>query len=230
MELKEIAAISGKEGLYRVLKPARNGVIVETLDAQKKKIAVSAAGKVSILKEISIYTTTKEGSIALKDVFILMHQKYQGSLPLDSKADSADLMNFIAELLPEFDPEKVYPSDVKKLVKWYGILFSQAPEVLVEQEEKTEETQSEQKSEAKTEETQSEVKTKETAEEKPKKSEAKTTKKEEAKSEEKVEENTKEKPKKTKSKNTKTEETQPEAKKEENTENKSKKTRSKKES
>jgi len=191
MELKEIAAISGKEGLFRVLKPARNGVIVETLDAQKKKVAIGSAGKVSILKEISIYTTTKEGSIALQDVLVLMHEKYQGSLPLDGKANTADLMNFIAELLPEFDAEKVYPSDVKKLVKWYDILVNQAPEVLVKQEEKTEE---------KAEETKTEEKVEETPEEKPKKTKAKATKKEETKTEEKVEETPEEKPKKTRSK------------------------------
>jgi len=195
MELKEIAAISGKEGLYRVLKPARNGVIVETLDAQKKKIAVGSAGKVSILKEISIYTTTKEGSVALEEVLIQMYKKYQGALPLDGRASTADLMNFIAELLPEFDAEKVYPSDVKKLVKWYGILLIQAPEVLVKQEEKSEETSVhtiEEKVEAK--------KVEETTEEKPKKTRAKATKKEETKTEKKVEETTEEKPKKTRAK------------------------------
>ena len=191
MELKEIAAISGKEGLFRVLKPARNGVIVETLDAQKKKMAVGAAGKVSILKEISIYTTTKEGSIALQDVLILIHEKYQGSLPLDSKANTADLMNFIAEILPDFDADKVYPSDVKKLVKWYGILVGQAPEVLVKQEEKAEE---------KVEEAKVEEKVEETPEEKTKKTRAKATKKEETKTEEKVEETSEEKPKKTRAK------------------------------
>ncbi len=206
MELKEIAAISGKEGLFKVLKPARNGVIVETLDAQKKKMAVGAAGKVSILKEISIYTTTKEGSIALQDVLITIHEKYQGSLPIDSKASTADLMEFIAEVLPEFDSEKVYPSDVKKLVKWYGILLAQAPEVLVKQEEKPEETNTTQeaKAETKVEETETkvEVKTEETNEEKPKKSRAKATKKEETetKVEAKTEETTEEKPKKSRAK------------------------------
>jgi len=203
MELKEIAAISGKEGLFKVLKPARNGVIVETLDAQKKKIAIGSAGKVSILKEISIYTTTKEGTIALQDVLILMHEKYQGSLPIDSKANTADLMNFIAELLPEFDAEKVYPSDVKKLVKWYHILVKHAPEVFVKQEEKTEEktenhhvetttdTQVSQTEETKTEEIQ------EISTEKPKKTRAKARKKEESPTDTKLEETPEEKPKKT---------------------------------
>ncbi len=135
MELKEIAAISGKEGLFRILKPARSGIIVETLDAQKRKIAVGVSEKVSILKEISIYTTTQEGSISLEEVLYKMHEKYQGSLPISAKADSADLMAFLQEVLPEYNSEKVYPSDVKKLVKWYEILFRQAPDVLVRKEE-----------------------------------------------------------------------------------------------
>ncbi|MFN3316138.1 MAG: DUF5606 domain-containing protein [Raineya sp.] len=231
MELKEIAAISGKEGLYRVLKPARNGVIVETLDAQKKKMAVGAAGKVSILKEISIYTTTKEGSVPLQDVLILMHEKHQGTLPLDSKANTADLMNFIAELLPDFDSEKVYPSDVKKLVKWYGILVAQAPEVLVKQEESPEQTNTETPTAQETEpqkEEQTQVQSEEIAEEKPKRTKAKSTKKEE--NETKLEETNEEKPKKTRAKSTKKEEVKTEEKVEEATEEKPKKTRAKKQS
>ncbi|MDX1903896.1 MAG: DUF5606 domain-containing protein [Thermonemataceae bacterium] len=130
MELKEIAAVSGKEGLFKVLKPARNGVLVETLDAQKKKVAIGATGKVSLLQEISIYTNTKEGAIPLQEVFFLMLEKYNDTLPLDSKASSADLMSFLAELLPDYDTDKVYPSDVKKLIKWYQILYKEAIEVL----------------------------------------------------------------------------------------------------
>lgn len=135
MELKEIAAILGKEGLFRILKPARSGVIVETLDAQKRKMAVGVSEKVSILKEISIYTTTQEGSVALEEVLYKIHEKYQGSLPISAKADSADLMAFIEEILPEYDSKKVYPSDVKKLLKWYEVLFREAPDILVKKEE-----------------------------------------------------------------------------------------------
>lgn len=130
MELKEIASISGKEGLYRILKPARVGVIVESLDGQKRKMTVGISQKVSILKEISIYTITNEGCIPLEEVFYKMHEKYQGSLPIDSKASSADLMAFINDILPEYDSNRVYPSDVKKIIKWYEILKQQAPQVL----------------------------------------------------------------------------------------------------
>jgi hypothetical protein len=192
MELKEIASISGKEGLYRVLKPSRTGVIVETLDAQKKKMAIGAAGKVSILKEISIYTTTKDGSVPLQDVLIAIHDKYQDKLPIDPKASAADLMQFLGSVLPEFDTEKVYPSDVKKLVKWYNILWKEAPEVLQKQEvvEAKEEAIEEKPKEATTEKKAEEVAS-ETKEEQPKET---TTKK---KTEEVASEAKEEKPKKT---------------------------------
>jgi hypothetical protein len=208
MELKEIASISGKEGLYRVLKPSRTGVIVETLDAQKKKMAIGAAGKVSILKEISIYTTTKDGSVPLQDVLIAIHDKYQDKLPIDPKASTADLMQFLGSVLPEFDTEKVYPSDVKKLVKWYNILWKEAPEVLQKQEvvEAKEEAIEEKPKEATTEKKAEEVAS-ETKEEQLKKI---TTKK---KAEEVASETKEEQPKKTTTKK-KTEEVASEAKEE----------------
>jgi hypothetical protein len=217
MELKEIASISGKEGLYRVLKPSRTGVIVETLDAQKKKMAIGAAGKVSILKEISIYTTTKDGSVPLQDVLIAIHDKYQDKLPIDPKASTADLMQFLGSVLPEFDTEKVYPSDVKKLVKWYNILWKEAPEVLQKQEvvEAKEEAIEEKPKETTTKKKAEEVAS-ETKEEQPKKT---TTKK---KAEEVASETKEEQPKKTTTKK-KAEEVASEAKEEKPKKNTAKK-------
>lgn len=211
MELKEIAAISGKEGLFRILKPARSGVIVETLDAQKRKMAVGVSEKVSILKEISIYTTNQEGSVSLEEVLYKMHEKYQGSLPINAKADTADLMAFIEEILPEYNSEKVYPSDVKKLVKWYEILFREVPDVLVRKAEPVAEspTQAETQPETidkKAVETSNENNTES---EKPKKTRSTKKKTETTEVENKVEEPaSEEKPKKARSTKKKTETTQ----------------------
>ncbi len=239
MELKEIAAISGKEGLFRILKPARSGVIVETLDAQKSKMAVGVSEKVSILKEISIYTTTQEGSVALEEVLFKIHEKYQGSLPINAKADSADLMAFIEEVLPEYNSEKVYPSDVKKLVKWYEILFREAPDVLVKKEEtpvestETPATETEvqvvDNTPAQT--TEVENKVEEPAiEEKPKKTRSTKKKTETTEVENKVEEPaTEEKPKKTRSTKKKTETTQEQETTSETEKPKKKSTKTKKE-
>jgi Domain of unknown function (DUF5606) len=135
MELKEIAAISGKPGLFKILKPSRSGVIVETLDNQKKKLAIPSAGKVSVLKEISIYTTEKDGSVPLAMVLQLIKEKYDAELPISGKAETAELMNFLSGIVPNYDSTKVYPSDVKKLVLWYSILYKEAPETLLPQPE-----------------------------------------------------------------------------------------------
>lgn len=193
MELKEIAAISGKGGLFRILKPTRNGVIVESLDSQKKKLAVSASSKVSVLKEISIYTTDKEGALALEEVLFRIFEKYQLTLPIESKAESAALMAFIGEIVPEYDIDKVYPSDIKKLVAWYAILAQQAPALLdrAQAQNTTEEVPA-----------QEEIKA-ESKEEKPKKAAAKAKKAESESAEAEVKA---EKPKKAPAKAKKTEE------------------------
>lgn len=131
MELKEIATIAGKSGLFRVVKPARNGVIVESLDAAKTKTLATLSNKISILQEISIYTNTAEETISLQQVFFKMYETYKDQpLPVSIQSSGADLLDFLATLVPEFDQERVYPSDVKKLITWYQILLRECPEVL----------------------------------------------------------------------------------------------------
>jgi len=129
MDLKEIAAISGKSGLFRVLKPTRAGVILESLDEQRTRSVAGPQSRVSLLKEISIYTTDAEGSVPLEEVFRKVHAKYGDQLlPIDSKADTDALADFMAEVLPEYDRDRVYPSDMKKLVLWYSLLVNHLPE------------------------------------------------------------------------------------------------------
>ena len=128
MDLRDVASISGKGGLYKVVKPTKSGVILETLDDSKKKIVANANSRVSILKEISIYTTTAEGTVLLEDVFKIMFDKYGETLPVKSKDDTKALLKFLGEIVPEFDAEKVYPSDAKKVITWYNLLFKHYPE------------------------------------------------------------------------------------------------------
>lgn len=129
MDLKEIAAISGKSGLFRVLKPTRAGVILESLDEQRTRSVAGPQSRVSLLKEISIYTTDAEGSVPLEEVFRKIYAKYGDQpLPIDSKADTDALADFMAEVLPEYDRDRVYPSDMKKLVLWYSLLVNHLPE------------------------------------------------------------------------------------------------------
>lgn len=128
MELKKIAAIAGKPGLFQVIKPARNGVIVETIGEKRIKTIVSGAHRISVLKEVSIYTTTAEGAISLEEVLQRLHEKYQGDLGIDKKSDEETLRSFIAETVPEYDPERVHQNDIKKLIGWYNIIQTYTPE------------------------------------------------------------------------------------------------------
>lgn len=130
MNLNEIASISGKGGLFHILKPTRGGVIVETLDEQKKKIVVSANHRVSVLKEVSIYTTDSEGSVSLEEVFYKIHDEFGNDLGVGTSSDPEELQAFLKHVLPEYDQERVYPSDMKKLISWYKLLYHHAPELL----------------------------------------------------------------------------------------------------
>ncbi|MDZ7647245.1 MAG: DUF5606 domain-containing protein [Cytophagales bacterium] len=136
MELTEIASISGKGGLFKVLKPGKSGVLLESLDATKTRIVASASQKLSLLSEISIYTTTKEGTTALQDVLKKIHADFKDDLGVDGNSDGNELKAFLKSVLPEYDENRVYVSDIKKLVKWYGVLLEQAPEIFTEKAEK----------------------------------------------------------------------------------------------
>ncbi len=130
MEFSEIASISGKGGLYKILKPGKAGVILESLDVTKAKIVAGATHRVSVLKEISIYTTTKEGTVPLEDVLKKIKEQFANDLGVNEESAPQELRAFLKSVLPEFDEHRVYVSDIKKLVKWYGILAKEAPEVL----------------------------------------------------------------------------------------------------
>lgn len=129
MKFKDIATVSGKPGLYKILKPSRSGVILESLDEKKGKMVVGAAQRVSLLSEISIYTLTEEGASPLKDILIKIEEEFQGDTGLEG-ADKEEYQAFMKHILPEFDEDRVYASDVKKLINWYHIIRKQCPEVL----------------------------------------------------------------------------------------------------
>jgi hypothetical protein len=130
MELREVAAVSGRGGLFKILKPTKNGVILEAIDASKKRFVAGANERVSILNEISIYTTDKEGSVALETILQKINAKYGADTKITAKSSDDELGAFLASVLPEYDREKVYYSDIKKLANWYAILFANFPEVL----------------------------------------------------------------------------------------------------
>jgi methylglyoxal synthase len=130
MELTEIASLSGKSGLFRVLKPTKAGVILESLDESKIKLVASASQKLSLLKEISIYTTSQKGTVSLEEVLRKIHTDFGNELGVTAESGAVKLKAFIKAVIPDYDELRVYVSDIKKLVRWYQIIALQAPEVL----------------------------------------------------------------------------------------------------
>lgn len=132
MELKDIASVSGKGGLFKILSPTRTGAVLESLDNQKKKMIVGAHSKVSVLSEISIYTTDADGSKPLDEVLKKIHKEFNGDTDLTSGSAPDELKSFLKFILPEYDEARVYVSDIKKLVTWYAILVKEVPEIFEE--------------------------------------------------------------------------------------------------
>jgi len=128
--LKEIANVSGKSGLFRILKPSRAGVIVESLDEKREKTLIGPTARVSVLKDVSIFTDGEEESIALADVFLKIREVHGEEIALPVKTSSdKELIEFLNEILPEFDRSKVYVSDIKKIITWYNLLSRYTPEL-----------------------------------------------------------------------------------------------------
>ena len=129
MTLSDIATISGKGGLFKVMAPTKSGVILESLDETKSKMVATTNHRLSLLNEISIYTTTKEGTVGLEDVLKKIHKDFNDDLGVDVNSDASELKAFMKAVLPEYDEDRVYVSDIKKLVKWYGSILKFAPEL-----------------------------------------------------------------------------------------------------
>jgi hypothetical protein len=124
------------------LKPSRAGVIVESLNEKKEKLMIGPTARISILKDVSVFTDGgDQDSVPLGDVFLKIDEKYQGNINLDIKTSSdKDLIEFLAGVLPDFDRSKVYVSDIKKIISWYSILKTYVSEAFADvQESKQEE-------------------------------------------------------------------------------------------
>ncbi|MDX2190572.1 MAG: DUF5606 domain-containing protein [Bacteroidota bacterium] len=150
MDLKDIASVTGKPGLFKIIKPTRNGVILETIDAQKLKIVINTNSKVSILKDVSVYTTGAETNKPLSDILQLIKEKFGDKVDVSSKSDDKQLRDFFVKIVPDYDEERVYTSDIRKIISWYSIILQNYPELLLPQsEEVTSEETSKTKEETK---------------------------------------------------------------------------------
>ena len=138
--LKTILSVSGKPGLYKLISQGKNMLILETLDATKKRIPVYGHDKVISLGDIAMYTDAEE--VALAEVLESVKTKENAQVTtIDyKKASATELHSFMAEVLPTYDRDRVHTSDIKKLIQWYNILVSNGvTESVAAEEEATEE-------------------------------------------------------------------------------------------
>ncbi len=120
MDLSKILAISGKPGLYKTLSQSKNGFIVESIQ-DGKRFTAFAHERISTLEEISIYTETDD--IPLKKVFKAIYDKQAGQPITNEQTDQKELKSFFESVVPNYDKERVYVSDIKKVVNWFNILL-----------------------------------------------------------------------------------------------------------
>ena len=119
MNLEGILAIAGKPGLYKLIAQSKGGLIVESLIDQRR-FPVNQAQNVSALQDIAIYTDTEE--VPLSDVYDKIAQKEDFGKAIDHKEAPNQLGEYLAEILPDYDRNRVYNSDLKKLFQWYNLL------------------------------------------------------------------------------------------------------------
>lgn len=120
MEFKDILSISGYSGLHKMLKQAKTGLIIESLVDGKRQM-INSTNKISSLEDISVYTETDEKP--LRDVLKLIFEKNEGKETISHKSDATKLKNFFAEVLEDYDRDRVYVSDIKRIINWYNILI-----------------------------------------------------------------------------------------------------------
>lgn len=119
MSLEKVLSIAGKPGLYKLKTQTRAGFLAESL-LDGKTINVSGRHNVSLLSEIAIYTLTEE--VPLREVFKKIFEKEDGKETVSHKASKEELEEFFFGVMPDYDEDRVYPSDIKKVVQWYNML------------------------------------------------------------------------------------------------------------
>lgn len=133
--LKTILSISGKPGLYKLVSQGKNMLIVESLQT-KKRIPAYAHDKVVSLGDIAIYTSNEE--VPLSNVFETIYKQENKALDASLYKTTDQLNSFFEKILPDYDKERVYPTDIKKIISWYNLLVNAGITEFVEQKEESE--------------------------------------------------------------------------------------------
>ena len=119
MKLEKVIAITGKPGLYEIISQSKGGIIVESL-SDKKRFPVNSLHNISTLNDIAIYTYETE--VPLKEVFFNIFEKQEGKETINPKSSKNELLDYFGEVLPGYDEERVYASNIKKILSWYNAL------------------------------------------------------------------------------------------------------------
>ena len=146
MELKDFISVAGKSGLHTIVGKSKNNVIVESLK-DKKRFPIFNTNKISALSDISIYTYDEE--ILLSEVFDRIQKKYQKDAAISHLEKGDELRKVFEELIPNYDQEQVYNSDIKKVFQWYNILHETNNLIQEESNEVPDENAGQEKTESK---------------------------------------------------------------------------------
>jgi len=133
--LKEIISISGHSGLFKFVSQGRQGIIVESL-VDGKRINVPVTAKVSALSDIAVFTDS--GEVALREVLQKINELEGGKPAIDAKSDSKEIVKYFAKAIPDYDRDRVYTSDIKKIINWYNQLQSNNMLELLKEDENNE--------------------------------------------------------------------------------------------
>ena len=155
MELKDFISVAGKSGLHTIVGKSKNNVIVESLK-DKKRFPIFNTNKISGLSDISIYTYDEE--ILLSELFDRIQKKYKKEAAISHLESAEELKKVFEELVPNYDQEQVYNSDIKKVFQWYNILHD--TDNLIKEELKEEKKESSDDADIKKEDSKKEAKKK----------------------------------------------------------------------
>ncbi len=119
MTLNKILSVGGKPGLFKLISHAKGHIVVEALE-DGKRFPIAGAHQINTLENIAIYTYTKE--VPLAEVFYKIFQEEEGKETISDKESNANLTTFFESILPDYDVDRVYASNIKKVVSWYNLL------------------------------------------------------------------------------------------------------------